>query len=231
MWVCEVYSDGAQGSAMKVIRGPVVHIGRKPECDISFVNDKSVSRNHAELVLANDSILCSDLNSKFCSYLINGTTKTKIEPSKDLSNKVRVPVNQGDMIQVGATSSRIRIRKLNIQFLPTKLDKTNKERLKKLVKSIPGGRIISQLSSFSESSNTKTYIITSGFSATIKILEGIAYQVPIITLKWVEDLVKQLAVPVEEPPVGVVSEAPSPIFDYPIIAGYVIVSRSLMCLK
>jgi pSer/pThr/pTyr-binding forkhead associated (FHA) protein len=45
MWVLEVLTTGKQF----VVRGPVVKFGRAPDNDFPFGQDKSISRNHAEL--------------------------------------------------------------------------------------------------------------------------------------------------------------------------------------
>jgi pSer/pThr/pTyr-binding forkhead associated (FHA) protein len=62
-------------------------IGRSPECDV-FLDDVTVSRQHAELVNENDSFSIRDLGS------LNGTyvNRTRIESAK---------LEHGDELQIG----------------------------------------------------------------------------------------------------------------------------------
>ena len=196
MWICEIFSDANASPVFKLLKGPTITIGRKAECDISFPNDKSVSRNHAELLLEGNKLLVSDFGSKFCSYVISGISKVPVVASTDMANKIRVEVNHNDIVQIGATVSRIRFRNVNMELCPTKLDKPEKEELKKLAGSISGCKVVSNIIPSSVKPDTlNNYIVATKFVATVKILESIVYQYPIVNIRFIKDLVTLLTAP------------------------------------
>jgi len=77
---------GRAGESFKPT-GPRTRIGRSPDCEI-FLDDVTVSRNHAVLVEENGSYFVEDQNS------LNGTfvNRHRID---------RVPLEEGDELQVG----------------------------------------------------------------------------------------------------------------------------------
>ena len=178
MWACDIYIDGKLSvNSSKYIIGSIISIGRKPECDISFENDKSVSRNHAELKLNTDGTLSIiDLNSKFSTYV------TSLEDGKKVNiknNSNMTMLHNGDIIQIGACGSKIEIIQISYQFCPTKLNKQEKEQLKLFAKYLKS-RVVS-------STTQCTHLVASKFAATVKILEGIVTNKPIISLQWLID--------------------------------------------
>lgn len=223
MWIVEICADTsptAPATATKYVIGPVVTVGRKPECDISFPTDKSVSRNHAEIRLdATGKLHVVDLSSKFCTYLISGKVKTRVMPAAPAStggatsgtnatataaasathgtlpnssargatgtgegsglNTGLVPLSHGDTVQIGACASRIKIRRVHYAFCPTKLEKHEKEPLRRCAKYL-NGKVVTNTAACS-------HVIAGKFAATVKILEAIVMQRPLVTLAWVVD--------------------------------------------
>ncbi|MBQ9042477.1 MAG: FHA domain-containing protein [Eggerthellaceae bacterium] len=99
----EVESDVPDGSDkhfdLKVVRGPqtgvditlregIMSLGRDPRCDI-FLNDMTVSRNHAEIEVGRDSCILRD-NSSFNGVWVNDRA---VETCL---------LKSGDLIQIGA---------------------------------------------------------------------------------------------------------------------------------
>ena len=102
-----VNREGAQAASsaepdakpvLRMVRGPqvgleypidkeVVTVGRNPECDI-FLNDMTVSREHAELVSQADAIIIRDLQS-FNGVWVNNRTVTQHA------------LRPGDYVQIG----------------------------------------------------------------------------------------------------------------------------------
>ena len=194
MWICEVFADGSNVPIRKLLRGPSVTIGRKAECNISFPNDKSVSRNHAEILIKENRVYVSDFGSKFCSFIISGITKVQVAASVDLTNKLWVEVKHNDIVQIGATVSRLRFRVVNVELCPTKLEKAEKEELKRLSNSLSGFKVVNNLTPLNNKpDNVDIYVVASKFVATVKILESIVYQYPIVTIRFVRELISLLS--------------------------------------
>lgn len=180
MWLCEISSTGAPGSAgslkrvSKYIIGQIVHIGRKTGSDIAFINDKSVSRNHAEFHLNDRGVLSvRDLKSKFMTYVVCNGVKMVVRDETILKH--------GDTVQIGACDSRIEVKHVSFLMCPTKLEKERKELLKTVTKKL-NGKIVSALDA-----DRSIITVADKFTATMKILESIILNLPIVTLKWVLD--------------------------------------------
>lgn len=83
-----VVRSGSLAGVVHQLEAPEVTVGRSPSCDI-FLDDITVSRNHARLTLADGAVKLVDLDS------LNGTyvNRRRIEDSETLSH--------GDELQIG----------------------------------------------------------------------------------------------------------------------------------
>lgn len=156
----------------KFLRGPSIRIGRKADTsDISFPNDKSISREHAQIIIeGSNSLYVIDAGSKFRTY-VNGT----IPCLKD--TRCQLSVEQNNTITFGANGSKIVTKRLTILCCPTRLEKVEKDRLKSLAKAV-GVRIVKDFDA------STTHVICNKFSATVKILAALVFRRKIVTIDW-----------------------------------------------
>ena len=146
-------------------------IGRSLENDISFPNDKSMSRHHSKIIAEANSSTGSinlkifDLNSKY-GILLNGS---KVSPDTSIQ------LNSGDIVQFGATS-KVMFRDQPISFCMTRLEKSDKERLRNVARLI-GGKIV-------PNAEDATHIVANKCAATIKVLVALVMQRKMITCDW-----------------------------------------------
>jgi pSer/pThr/pTyr-binding forkhead associated (FHA) protein len=80
--------SGSLEGVVHQLKEPEVTVGRSPSCDI-FLDDITVSRNHARLTLAGGAVKLIDLDS------LNGTyvNRRRIEDPE--------PLSHGDELQIG----------------------------------------------------------------------------------------------------------------------------------
>ena len=109
-----------------VLRGPSCSVGRKLENNISFPNDKSISRQHATINVENGNLYVTDLSSKF---------GTQIGEKLCLPN-ISTLVCDGSVISFGATGCKLAVRKHDLTFCFSRLDKSDKECFKSVAGSI-----------------------------------------------------------------------------------------------
>lgn len=124
-------------------------IGRKVECDLPFPLDKSISRKHGHLtVYPNGSLTITDLKSSFGTQ-VNGIKCPPNEESK-LDDKIH--------LKFGNEFTNIRISKF--KFCNTRLDKTEKDRLKEICRLI-GGEMVKHL-------EPSSHLLCNRYSATVR---------------------------------------------------------------
>lgn len=201
--------SGATGGTARIT------IGRKADCDISFPNDKSVSRNHAELHLSANGIWSViDLKSSFKTYIRSGSgdnlAETIVPPMGTGTDASNVLVNPGDEIKFGVAingcGSRITFSRVSCCFCPTKLEKAEKNVMKEFLREaakngigaadssgtfsalslMPSDINNSNNSNTSRNSSVLGFVVATKFSATVKILEALVARCPIVNLKYVE---------------------------------------------
>ena len=166
--------------------GPV-RVGRHPttECPIAFSNDKSVSRDHAELFVDNGILYVMDKGSKYKTNL----SFPDEEPDEEgqmkkhcLEQNERNEVNEGQLIQFGAAQSFVVVCKLQLQVCLTRLHKDKKKMVVDAIKRL-GGRIV-------ENVDTATHIVTSPpfNSMTSKLMAAVVYgqEKKLIIPEWFE---------------------------------------------
>ena len=118
--------------------------------------------NHTLLIASIDS------KSSFGTY-VNGERKAPHQ---------RVPLASEDCLKFGNDASAVVLRKLSFKFCPTRLDKSEKDRLKKMAKAV-GAVIVKSI-------DDCTHLFCNKFSATVKTLTAIVMRKPIVNLQWLE---------------------------------------------
>eukprot|EP01038_Epipyxis_sp_PR26KG_P004168 gene4168-5932_t len=172
MWIGEVIDGNISEATLRYyLKGPVCMIGRAPENGLSFPHDKSISRNHAEIRIdpSNQAISIVDLGSKF-GTIVNSTK---------LETNIPFVIDSNDtsfLLKLGAMGLIIRISRRKWSFCMTRLEKNDKDRLRKNVKRINGSIV-------TEASNA-THIVANKIAATIKLLIGIVLKKKIIVGDW-----------------------------------------------
>ena len=157
--------------------GPV-RIGRHltNECPIAFTNDKSVSRNHAEILVDNGILYVIDKESKFGTHVYEEDQKMKLVPNE------REEINEGQLIQFGATQSFVMVHKLRLQVCLTRLNKDKKKMVGDAIKRLGGIHV--------EDVDFATHIVTSPPIGTMtpKLLSAVIYgrEKKMITPDWFE---------------------------------------------
>jgi len=82
----------------------------------------------------------------------------------------------GDIIKFGAADSIVKIRNITYKLCATRLEKPHKELLKSFVKTT-GSIVVSRV-------EDSTHLIANKVAATIKLLQCIAENRPIVRLDW-----------------------------------------------
>lgn len=149
MWTLEVFPQGTDGVLecryiFKVMarlfatpysliwnclisKGPKCVVGRAIGLDISFSEDKSISRNHAELHLTSDLdgsepyVSLVDAGSRYGTY-VDGV---KMEPN----GTIRLSSNEC-VVRLGSNKCCIVVKKQVFRFCFTQLDKAEKDLVK-----------------------------------------------------------------------------------------------------
>ena len=109
-----------------LLLGPRFSIGRK-DLHVSFPDDKSVSRSHAEIRVEDGKLFLVDLKSTFGTRV----GSKKIDPNTPIE-LTSANSSRGVSISFGNGISRVRIRPLWTKYLltPSRLDKAEKEQYK-----------------------------------------------------------------------------------------------------
>lgn len=150
-------------------QGPSIKIGRAVENSLVFSTDKSISRVHAEILVHHEtgSIQIVDLSSRY------GSTAHGVK----LQANVPFQVDIGVTVRFGVGNVRIRFVKRYYTFCTTRLEKPEKDRLKKCAKAM-NGRIVSQI-------EHATHVVCSKAAATVKLLTALVVPLKIITVDWI----------------------------------------------
>jgi pSer/pThr/pTyr-binding forkhead associated (FHA) protein len=111
----------------------IVTIGRKVDCDVSFPNDKSISRKHCHFtVYPSGALTITDLKSSFGTY-VHGI---KCPPNEES------PLEDKIHLKFGNEFTNIRISKY--KFCNTRLNKAEKDRLKEVCRAV-GGEMVNKM--------------------------------------------------------------------------------------
>jgi len=171
MWTAEIVEANGL-SKLYYVKGPKFTIGRSDEVDLAFSSEKSISRIHCEVTLSvRDNILSvKDLNSRFGTF---------VNDKKLVSgDSVVCTENEKIVVRLGVASWRLLLSKSPVQICSTRLEKHEKELLKKRVKLL--GAVMAQ------QMETATHLVTNKATATVKFLYALVSSMKIVTLSWLE---------------------------------------------
>jgi hypothetical protein len=182
--------DPSGSVVRKKILGSRCTIGRT-KGDITFPDDKGVSRQHAILSITDRSISIIDSNST-AGTLVNGV---RIAPGQERS------VGDGDIVTLGVSQpplSRLEIIASPVIVCSSRLERSNEQ----LYCTSPNmmlwlylgdrERVRSSLevlgAQFADRPENCTHLICSKFSITTKVLGAIVHRKPIVTPAWLADM-------------------------------------------
>jgi pSer/pThr/pTyr-binding forkhead associated (FHA) protein len=133
-----------------------------------FSADKSISRQHAEIVvdIASYSLYLVDHASRYGSS-VNGN---KVLPD------IQTMLEHGSVARFGVGSVRLRFVKKQYNLCTTRLDKPEKDRWKRCCKLL-SARIVAQ-------PEQATHIVASKAAATVKMLAALVLPLKIVTVDW-----------------------------------------------
>ncbi len=168
MWVAEVIDTNCnvlQRYHLKL--GQKCKVGRSADNTISFPSDKSISRLHVEFsVISATKISLTDSASRFGTSI----NENKLPPNQE------VAIEPGTIVKFGAVNSRIHFVKYKFSFCITRLEKPDKDRLKRNAKSI-NAKIV-------QVAESATHLVCNKYTATIKLLTAIVLDLKIVTNEW-----------------------------------------------
>lgn len=107
-----------------------------------------------------------DLGSRF------GTSNN----GSKLQANTPISIYSGMVVKFGATNAKVRFVRKQLSFCMTRLDKSDKDRMKRLAK-IVGAKIVNNPES-------ATHIISNKFAATIKLLVALVLNLNIVHISW-----------------------------------------------
>ncbi len=176
MWVGEVHNR--DGSLMTIyIRGPICLVNRDKNSDFPFfVDDKTISRKHAEIHIK------SDNDGRLCLYVVDLGSKfnTFIGPefNKAINPNEMVEIYDQQEVRFGTGSSVIKFSRWCLSFCLTGLNKQEKLNLKVLATKI-GAKV-------TEDPTEASHIVLNSLAVTLKSLMAIVLNKPLVTTKWLQ---------------------------------------------
>ena len=159
--------------------GNKISIGRSAESDLSFPNDKSVSRNHGEIILETITVPNTTTNATATTNTAPITIQqlsiidlgskfgiTIIHKNKDQ----RIPINHkivienGAKIRLGSLNSFIEFHHEKLSLCLTRLSKPEKTHMKAVAKIIHA-KIVNHVPD-------ATFVVSNNPTATVKMITG-----------------------------------------------------------
>lgn len=114
--LCELLINTAQG--------PMFTLGRNEGVDLGFANEKSISRKHCEISISGSgsSLVVKDLNSRFGTFI----NDRRLVPGETVTCKE----SEKMVVKLGVASWKLVLSKRSYKFCSTRLEKSERERLK-----------------------------------------------------------------------------------------------------
>ena len=159
--------DTTRQSALFPVSGHVgaYTVGRK-DTDMVVTNDKSISRNHAQVTHKQDGLTLMDIGSKFGTH-VNGTKLAHNEPRALVA---------GDKVILGTTHFTVRRRQL-VFCASTLSSPEDKEELTRSTAAL-GATLADKWSS------EVTHLIMPTVTFTPKLISALALLKPVVSLQW-----------------------------------------------
>lgn len=165
-------------------------MGRSLSNCISFATDKSISRVHAEvrLEVKSGSLHLVDLNSRYGTYLrrsssgASDTAAAAADTSSDdfmqLSASAPIVIIPDAIVRFGTSDAKVRFVRKHFIFCATRLDKADRDLLKKRAKAI-GAKLVEEV-------QLATHVVSNKAAATVKTLSAIVSNIPIVNMSWLD---------------------------------------------
>ena len=164
-------------------------MGRSLSNCISFATDKSISRVHAEvrLEVKSGSLHLVDLNSRYGTYLRRSSsgasdTAAAADTSSDdfmqLSASAPIVITPDAIVRFGTSDAKVRFVRKHFIFCATRLDKADRDLLKKRAKAI-GAKLVEEV-------QLATHVVSNKAAATVKTLSAIVSNIPIVNMSWLD---------------------------------------------
>jgi len=165
-------------------------VGRSLSNCISFATDKSISRVHAEvrLEVKSGSLHLVDLNSRYGTYLRRSSSGASVidaaaaDTSSDdfmqLSASAPIVITPDAIVRFGTSDAKVRFVRKHFMFCATRLDKADRDLLKKKAKAI-GAKLVEEV-------QLATHVVSNKAAATVKTLSAIVSNIPIVNMSWLD---------------------------------------------
>lgn len=153
-------------------------IGRTPQCDLCLADDVSVSRDHAVIHRSSSGIRVEDQGSKYGTFVNNG-----IDTNKAIDQKVHIDLQAGNIVRFGRLENVFRLENIEFKVCTSTLTQSESEKLKKQLKII-GGEIQSVWST------ECTHLVMANVTVTVKVLQSLAYGVPIVSPDYFDRVIE-----------------------------------------
>lgn len=166
-------------------------MGRSLSNCISFATDKSISRVHAEvrLEVKSGSLHLVDLNSRYGTYLrrsSSGASDTAAAAVSDtssddfmqLSASAPIVITPDAIVRFGTSDAKVRFVRKHFIFCATRLDKADRDLLKKRAKAI-GAKLVEEV-------QLATHVVSNKAAATVKTLSAIVSNISIVNMSWLD---------------------------------------------
>lgn len=156
-------------------------MGRSLSNCISFATDKSISRVHAEVRLdaKSGSLHLVDLKSRYGTYLrsSSGSSGTN-DDFMQLSANDPLAITPDAIVRFGTGDAKVRFLRRHFVFCTTRLDKADRDLLKKRAKAI-GAKLVEEV-------QLATHVVSNKAAATVKTLSAIVSNKPIVNMNWLD---------------------------------------------
>eukprot|EP00903_Cladosiphon_okamuranus_P009073 g8674.t1 len=181
MWLFDLLDANESVTSTVPVAEGIHTLGRKG-ASISFPDDRSVSRKHAEVRVGragnepgNQPIWVKDVGSKLKTF-VNGTDTGEAQ--------AEVTLKDGDKVKLGTTNSVMRLRYQALRLCGTSLSPEEKAELKKLCKRC-GGSVARKW----EAGGRCTHLVSPAVATvTEKLVLAAAEGRPTVHLGWLRDL-------------------------------------------
>lgn len=172
MWIAQIIKSDGSIINEYLLRGKEIKIGREMGVDYlpTIYNnniDKTLSRDHARIVINDDILSIVDNNSKFGTFTDN-------KPNSKITENYQI--KSGQIIKFGQANTRIRFIKCPYVFCTSQYYKDEKEKIKRAAK-ILGSRVSSNV-------DDASHLVCPKYSATTKILTAIVMEKKIVSINW-----------------------------------------------
>lgn len=143
-------------------------VGRGENCDFRIIDDSSVSRDHAAIYRSSSGVRVEDLKSKYNVFVNSG-----IETKKPIEPNTPVELLPGNIVRFGRLDSTFRLENIEIKVCTSTLPADGVEKLRKKLKLLDG-------TLQNEWSTECTHLVMPNVTVTIKVLQSLAYGIPIV---------------------------------------------------